>query len=167
MERNTQTAEKRIVNQLQFDADTARRVGWENFEFKIIGTNLVEVTNASYGSEKEDHAYTVGIDSREDDPVPVDCSCPADTHREPDCKHKLALATVGGTTVLQAAVDFRERSPDSSVNDSQDEPELKADGGFTEGREIQETCPNGDPNCHGPDADELPCFGCYSPTEAL
>ena len=23
------------------------------------------------------------------------------------------------------------------------------------------TCPNGDPRCNGPEADELPCFECY------
>lgn len=28
-------------------------------------------------------------------------------------------------------------------------------------REREEACPNGDPRCGGPDADELPCFECY------
>jgi hypothetical protein len=27
-----------------------------------------------------------------------------------------------------------------------------------------ETCPHGDPDCPGPDGDELPCFPCYVTT---
>ena len=108
MEDTTTAADKSIVDQLEFGAKTAKRAGWEAWEFTIVGPHQVEVTNASYGCDKKDHSYTVGIDNRAGIPVPAECECPADLHRESDCKHKVALATVGGPVVLNAAVDYED-----------------------------------------------------------
>lgn len=108
METNNSAAEKRIVEELNFGAKTAKRVGWEQFEFSIESPHLVRVTNASYGFEKDDHSYLVGVEVRDGTPVPAECECPANKYNEEyDCKHKVALATVGGSTVLDAAVKVR------------------------------------------------------------
>lgn len=73
----------------------------------VEAPHLVRVTNASYGFEKADHSYLVGVEERGGLAVPIECECPADKYREDyDCKHKVALATVGGPTVLNAAVDY-------------------------------------------------------------
>lgn len=123
------------VDCLEFDGRTAKRVSWEDWEFTIIGPHLVRVTNASYGYLKDKHTYTVGVELREGLAVPAECDCPADIHREPDCKHKVSLAAVGGLTVLNAAVDFGAAPPS-------DESEADA-----------EEC-----SC---DKSLLPCFDCY------
>ena len=165
MENNTTTAEKRIVEQLDFGAKTARRVGWEAWEFSIAGPHQVEVTNASYGFEKADHSYVVGIEKRDGVSVPIECNCPADIHRGPDCKHKVALATVGGTMVLNAAVDFENpaRALSSSTPDgvTTAADKLQTDGGTATVSEDSDTCPNGDARCDGPDGEALPCFDCF------
>lgn len=159
------TADKRIVAELSFGAKTAKRVEWEAWEFEITGPHQVEVTNASYGVEKEDHAYTVGIEKRGGLPVPAECNCPADIHRDPDCKHKVALATVGGPVVLNAAVDFENAAaglsgstPDGITTAAH---KLQTDGGMTPSGDGPDACPNGDGRCDGPHGEALPCFDCF------
>jgi hypothetical protein len=148
MQANDTTAEKRTaVEHLNFGAKTTKRVTWEAWEFTVVGPHQVEVTNASYGFLKDDHSYTVGVEEHDEVTVPVECGCPADRHREDyACKHRVALATVGGPTVMDAALDA----------------EALADGGAA-----TETCPNGDPTCPGPDADAdtMPYFACYGTSE--
>jgi hypothetical protein len=155
-------ADKTVVDQLNFGVKTAKRVGWERFEFTLVGPHQVEVVNASYGFQKGDHSYTVGVERRDGLPVPLDCSCPADIHREPDCKHKVALAAVGGSTVMEAALEFEESKESDTTPPfprSQDEAtttvaeKMKTDGGA-------ETCQNGNAFCDGSTA-ALPCFSCY------
>ncbi|WP_246986358.1 hypothetical protein [Halorientalis marina] len=147
MATNTETAEKRIdnaVEHLNFGKKTSLRVTWEAWEFTIVGPHQVEVTNASYGFLKDDHSYVVGVGERDGVVVPVECGCPADRYNENyDCKHKVALATVGGPTVLNAAVNYE------SPSDYDDTPEattaadkLRADGGC---------------EC---DSDDFPCWEC-------
>ena len=46
------TAEKSIVDELTFGAKTAKRVGWEAWEFSVAGPHQIEVTNASWGFQK-------------------------------------------------------------------------------------------------------------------
>ena len=140
MEDTTIAADKSIVDQLEFGAKTAKRVGWEAWEFTIVGPHQVEVANASYGCEKGDHTYTVGVKKRGGVPVPVECSCPADIHREPDCKHKVALATIGGPVVLNAAVDY-EDTGELSVRDENVPTvadKLQTDGGNTTEGEVSQ-----------------------------
>jgi hypothetical protein len=128
---------------LNFGRKTAKRVAWEAWEFTIIGPHLVEVTNASYGYLKDDHTYTVGVEDRDGAGVPAECDCPADIHHDADCKHKVALATIGGPTVLNAAINFENPAPPSDSNRDTIGDKLRADGGC---------------DC---DISEFPCWPCY------
>lgn len=166
MTTNESTAEKRIVEKLNFGPKTARRVAWEAWEFTVVGPHQVEVTNASYGVEKDEHAYVVGVEERDDVVVPAECECPADIHREPDCKHKVALATVGSSTVLEAAVAFDSAAASSNYNTERATTvaeALRTDGGTADITSLSEpeTCPNGAEWCPGADGDDLSCFDCY------
>jgi len=163
---NTETAEKRTaVEYLEFGVKTAKRVTWESWSFRIVGPHQVEVCNESYGYLKDDHSYTVGVAVRDSVAVPAECDCPADLHREPDCKHKAALATVGGPTVLNAAVEFEKPAgdtargfsspPTASENTETMAEKLKPDGGEPK------ACSNGNPHCDGPNSEGLPCFACF------
>jgi hypothetical protein len=161
MEDNANSKEKSIaVEHLNFGSKTSQRVTWEAWSFKIVAPYTVEVTNESYGYLKDEHRYVVVIEDREGIVVPDTCECKADQYNEQyDCKHKVSLATIGGEVVLDAAVAF---PPKTSESDTNTKPvtaadTLKADGGTPE----NETCPNGDPKCDGPESDDLPCFGCY------
>jgi hypothetical protein len=177
MEDSTTKADKRIVEELNFGSKTAKRVGWEQFEFGVEAPHLVRVTNASYGCEKDDHSYLVGIDDRDGLLVPSECGCPADKYNEErDCKHKVALATIAGPVVLQASVDCPNPTNDTEGTDSKTVAErLRADGGVIaeEQREDgagvieaeREECPNGEDWCQGPGADSLPCFACFELSE--
>lgn len=164
MTTNETAAEKRIADQLNFGAKTAKRVTWEAWEFTVVGPHQVEVTNASYGAEKGDHAYMVGVEERDGVAVPAECECPADIHREPDCKHKVALATIGGSTVLRAALACNSSAAASSspapFDDTTAADAVQTDGGTVTTNE-SETCLNGSQRCPGPDGDRLPCFDCY------
>jgi hypothetical protein len=136
MATTSRTGEKRTaLEHLDYTPRTLKRVEWESWEFTVIGPHLIEVTNASYGFEKDDHSYTVGVEVRDGVAVPSECECPADVHHDSDCKHRTALAIVGGPTVLDAAVDFDGPSPVLGV---------ATDGGCA---------------CDG---DRLPCFDCYT-----
>lgn len=152
------------VEHLSFGAKTAKRVAWEAWEFTVVGPHLVEVTNVSYGHLKSDHSYIVGVESRSSVALPAECDCPADIHHDPDCKHKVALACIGGETVLNASVNFETPAPASSDgNPMSAGEELRTDGGAAtvSSEPERDTCLNGDPRCEGPDSDDLPCFACY------
>jgi hypothetical protein len=164
MQDSNTTADKSIVEELNFGAKTARRVGWEAFEFSVEGPHLVRVTNASYGFEKDDHSYLVGVEDRDGVLVPAECECKADRYNEEDdCKHKVALATVGGPVVLQAAVDLDNPGPALSVSATgvtTGADKLQTDGGTTAAGD-SDGCKNGDDRCNGPDGAGLPCFDCF------
>jgi hypothetical protein len=165
MPTNTESAEKRIaVDYLKFGKKTAKRVAWESWEFTVVRSHQVRVTNASYGFKKEDHAYVVGVEVRDGLAVPAECECPADKYGEDyDCKHKVALATVGGPTVLNAGVEYKPPVKETPSELETMADKLKADGGTTETMTDAEleTCPNGNPLCDGPDNDTIPCFACF------
>ncbi|WP_254767568.1 SWIM zinc finger family protein [Salinilacihabitans rarus] len=86
----------------------------------------------SYGSEKADHSYLVGVEDRDAVLVPAECECPADKYNEEyDCKHKVALATVGGPVVLEASVNFpTPRGNPGQSNASTLSEKFRADGGI-------------------------------------
>lgn len=102
------STQKRIVTELNFGVNTAKRAAWEAWELRVAAPMQVEVTNASYGvTRKADHRYTVTVDHRDDGLiVPLHCTCPSDQFGEADCKHKVALAIRGGPVVLGAAVAY-------------------------------------------------------------
>lgn len=185
MKEHTSDRQKRIVQQLNFDARTAKRVRWTEWEFTIIAPHQVRVTNASYGSEQADHTYTVTIADHNDADVvvPLHCDCPADHYNEDDCKHKVAVAVCGGPVVLGAAMAY------TTDRDAQSTTRVMTDGGQQvdhDGRDrdveperareraaymrapahdraaradaLGLTCPEW---CDGPDDEELCCFRCF------
>ena len=151
METNDNDRQKPAVSYLNYGAKTAKRGSWEDWEFTVIGPHLIEVTNASYGYLKADHSYTVGVEVRDGVAVPAECECPADQFTENyDCKHKVALATVGGPTVLNAALDFEPPARDDPERTTTTETvadKLRADGG-----RFGEKC-----DCTA----DFPCWDCY------
>ncbi len=187
MSTNSSDRQKRIVQELEFDARTAKRVRWTEWEFAIEAPHQVRVTNASYGTEKADHVYTVTVTDH-DDPdlfVPIHCDCPADHYNEEDCKHKVAVAVCGGSVLVRAAMAYE------SEQDLNGQPHaiVMTDGGqyvVHNGRErdleperarerawymavleddpsvradaLGLTCPDW---CEGPTNGDLPCFRCH------
>jgi len=156
MTENNSAAEKRTgtaIEHLTFGEKTAKRVAWECWEFTVVRPYQIRVTNASYGFEKEDHAYVVGVEVCGGLEVPAECECPADKYSDDyDCKHKVALATVGGPTVLNAAVEY-----ESPTKETPSEPEtmadkLRADGGDRDQQEADEKC-----GC----TSDFPCADCF------
>ncbi|MCU4799616.1 SWIM zinc finger family protein [Halobacteria archaeon HArc-gm2] len=167
MNTKNSAAEKRIaVDHLNFGAKTSKRVGWEAWEFSVEAPHLVRVTNAAYGFEKDDHSYLVGIEDRDGLLVPSECECKADQYNEEyDCKHKVALATIGGPVVLQAAVDCPTPGVDATETPSQSlEEPLRTDGGTA--TEVISGGPNPlyaeeHRECDCRDlADDFPCWNC-------
>ena len=164
MTTNDKTAEKRtVVDQLSFDTKTAKRVAYSQWEFTVVGPYEIEVCNASYGYLKDEHTYRVMID---EEGVPVSCTCKGFKHyHSPNGrvgKHMLAVATVGGRTLLEAAREFSPHSTPLGETDTETVAEkLKPDGGTVATETEPETCPNGDPYCDGPMSDDLPCFDCF------
>lgn len=158
----TQSVEKGIVAELEFDTKTAKRVAWSEWEFTIVAPFTIEVTNASYGYLKDEHTYEVLIDEKG---LPVSCSCPGYQHyHKPNGrvgKHMLAVAAIGGPTLLEAARAFSPDTdhPETPIKTETAAERLHPDGGSLESK--PETCPNGDPDCDGPDGDDLPCFDCF------
>lgn len=151
------SGQKSIVDELNFGKKTAKRVAWEAWEFTVVGPHRVRVTNASYGYLKDDHAYVVGVEVRDGQPVPAECDCPADMyHEEYDCKHKVALAAIGGPTVLNAAVDHETLTPetDESKLSVTAADKLKADGGVPAEPGESERC---DCTSNG----GFPCWACF------
>ncbi|ERG96001.1 SWIM zinc finger family protein [Haloquadratum walsbyi] len=158
---------KSIVSDLEFDVRTSKRVAWSRWEFTVVAPFEIEVCNASYGFEKNEHTYRVMVDEQG---IPVSCTCKGFTHyHSPNgrvCKHMLAVAVIGGPTLLNAAVAFSPHSEPSGETETETMYErLKPDGGAPEAtvetETEAETCPNDDPHCDGPDAEELCCFECY------
>ena len=163
MTTNAKTADKStVLDSLAYDTKTAKRVAYSQWEFTIVGPYEIEVCNASYGYLKEEHTYRVMID---EEGVPVSCTCKGFKHYHgPNGrvgKHMLAVATVGGRTLLDAARDFSLHSTPSDDDSTTTAAEkLKADGGITTTDPKPDTCPNGYTLCDGPDGDVLPCFLC-------
>jgi hypothetical protein len=166
MQSTDSSSEKGIVEELNFGAKTSKRVCWEAWEFSVEAPHLVRVTNASYGFEKDDHSYLVGVEEREGLLVPSECECKADRYNDDyDCKHKVALATVGGPVVLQAAVDLDNPAPTFSESDVDGvtiaADKLETDGGTATVDDDSDSCENGDDRCDGHDGAGFPCFDCF------
>ncbi|MFC7325457.1 hypothetical protein ACFQMF_12790 [Halorubrum rutilum] len=163
---NNSAADKSIVNELNFGTKTSKRVGWEAWEFGVEAPHLVRVTNAAYGFEKEDHSYLVGVEDRDGLLIPAECECPADKYNEEhDCKHKVALATIGGPVILQAAVDCPTPTVDGGETTRQTlEDRLRTDGGTTTERDDADPLPldaDEREECDCAElSDDFPCWPC-------
>lgn len=157
MQTNDYAAEKRIVEELTFGAKTTKRVTWEAWEFTVVGPHLVEVTNASYGYLKDEHSYTVGVEARSGLPLPAECDCLADKYHEGyDCKHKVALATVGGPTVMNAAIQYEAPEIDKPLEPESVLDKLRADGGVHAEKSNMQS-----EGCDCTSLSDLPCWPCY------
>lgn len=55
------------------------------YEFCVAEDLHINVRNTSY--DEPGHVYSVRVE----DGLPVACSCPADEHYDPACKHRLAV----------------------------------------------------------------------------
>jgi len=144
-----------VLARLDVSPSARRRAETQPFAFELV-TDGVRVTNHSYEQPSE-HSYVVTVD----DGLPISCECPADTHYDSACKHRLAVAI--RTPVLQAAVS-RCTTAARAV----------ADGG-TQPVEASEATPNADvdlDNDHDGSEDDpewcdcagledgFPCFEC-------
>jgi len=168
MEANDTDAEKSIVAELDFDRKTSKRVAYSEWEFTIVAPFEIEVRNASYGPFDDDHTYRVMLDEKG---IPVSCTCKGFKHYHgPNGrvgKHMLAVAAIGGPTLLNATRAFPpSTTPSGSPETETIADRLKPDGGSPEADTEPETCPNGNTRCDGPDGDDLPCFECYRGRES-
>lgn len=156
MSSKTTDAEKSIVEQLDFSTKTSKHVTWEEWEFTVVGPHQVEVTNASYGYLKDEHSYTVGVEVRGGRVLPAECECPADLHHEQDCKHKVALAAIGGPTVLNAVTEYETPATTDAPKTETVADKLRADGGdvSAEASPTEEQC-----DCQH--LSDFPCWSCY------
>lgn len=118
------------------DPKAVKRAQWEAFEFDLEAPGLIRVSNGSY-ENPENHSYLVNIETD----IPVACQCKAFEYGDGPCKHMVAVAI--RQPVLTAAQTV-----------------VIPDGGTG-----METCQNGQPDCCGPDGDDLPCFECYREEE--
>lgn len=160
MAANTDTVENStVLEQLAFDTKTAKRVAWSEWSFTIVAPFEIEVRNLSYGQLADDHTYRVMINEQG---VPISCTCPGfEYHHSPNGrvgKHMLAVATVGGPTLLEAARAFSPshgpKGASAAVTASE---KLKSDGGRSPVANSTETeCAE----CAG--LSRLPCFDCYT-----
>jgi hypothetical protein len=160
MATNTDTVESSIVLQeLAFDTKTATRVAWSDWAFTVVAPFEIEVQNLSYGHLAEDHTYRVMIDEQG---VPVSCTCPGfEYHHGPNGrvgKHMLAVATVGGLTLLEATQAFSPiHGPTGATATTTASEKLKVDGGRSLADDSTDTeCTE----CAG--LLDLPCWNCYS-----
>lgn len=95
----------RIVATLDLDAQTIKRTQWTAWSFTVTGPFTIRVTNESWGAEAADHAYDVTIaETREGIYAPIACSCPAAMYHSGACKHRAAVAIVGGPKLIGDAV---------------------------------------------------------------
>lgn len=162
MQTDAETEQKRtVVDRLSFDAKTAKRVAWSEWEFTVVAPFEIEVCNASYGYLKDEHTYRVMVDQHG---IPVSCDCLGYKHHygpQDKCgKHMLAVAAIGGQVLLEAASAF---SPHTTP--SEETEKLKADGGANIGEPEPEVCPNGNPGCDGCKGTNMPCFECFKTIE--
>ena len=159
METNTDTVENStVLEQLAFDTKTAKRVAWSEWSFTVVAPFEIEIQNLSYGHLADDHTYRVMIDEQG---VPVSCTCPGfEYHHGPNGrvgKHMLAVATVGGPTLLEAARAFSPTpEPTGATETTTASKKLKADGGRSPADNSTDIeCIE----CAG--LSDLPCWNCY------
>ena len=148
-----------VFEQLAFDTKTAKRVAWSEWAFKIVAPFEIEVRNLSYGHFADDHVYRVMVDEQG---VPISCTCPGFKHyhgpNDRVGKHMLAVATVGGPTLLEAARAFSlNHEPTGATDTTTASEKLKADGGQSPADNSTDT------ECtECVELSDLPCFDCYS-----
>ncbi|WP_435196394.1 SWIM zinc finger family protein [Natronomonas sp. EA1] len=131
-----------VLTKLDVSNRFLKRAQYEAFSFTVLDEGVL-VRNGSHANPDE-HEYLVTVA----DGVPSHCSCPADNHYSPACKHRLAVAI--RTPVLAAAQQL-------------DAPQAIADGGT----EAVDASPPEDEEdrpewCACPElCDDFPCWECF------
>lgn len=154
-----------VLDRLDVSTRALKRAQYEAFDFRLTDDG-VTVRNGSHANPAE-HIYDVTVT----DGVPTACTCPADEHHEPACKHRLAVAI--RAPVLDAAVanetaDSDEQDDESERERDDDQPGTSpipvADGaGVTDpsGERAAAVDPERPDDCDCPDdPDGFPCWPC-------
>ena len=111
------------------------RAQTESFAFRLHDGDVL-VRNLTYDAPSE-HEYRISVHEG----VPVDCTCPAEAHYAPACKHRVAVAirdavldaavrmqvaTDGGTTAVDAQDEHSEPDDDAERPEDCDCDDLPA-----------------------------------------
>lgn len=109
-----------VLDRLDVSTRALKRAQYEAFDFRLTDDG-VTVRNGSHAAPEE-HVYTVTVAGG----VPTACTCPADEHHEPACKHRLAVAI--REPVLDAAVaNATERDADDTDDERDDRDDDERD----------------------------------------
>lgn len=155
-----------IVRHLDFNAITAKRVAWGDWDFTIVGPSTVEVTNASYGFLKDEHTYRVVLD---EEGLPDSCECPGYEHhfgpKGMADKHMVAPAVVGGPIVIEAARSYPADEPSTLTSPGRESEGLVTDGGAVTGPGVASgsLTEDDEDECEACEElpDDFPCANCY------
>lgn len=97
----------------------------ESFAFRLHDGDVI-VRNLTYDQPSE-HEYRISVH----DGVPVDCTCPAEEHYAPACKHRVAVAirdrVVEAAVRMQVATDRGHIATTEHATESADTPEIDSE----------------------------------------
>ncbi|WP_458209883.1 SWIM zinc finger family protein [Haladaptatus sp. NG-SE-30] len=134
------SSDDHVLSQRTFTYRVVKRAQYEAHEF-TVDTRGVRVRNASHANP-DDHEYLVTIR----DGIPVACECPADTHCDGACKHRVGVAI--RTPLLKAAAEY------SLVADGGTQPK----DGYDHSGDGEDTGQTSD--CECADLGGFPCWDC-------
>jgi hypothetical protein len=114
-----------VLDQLDVSTRALKRAQYEAFDFRLTDDGVTLRTGSH--ANPDEHVYTVTVAEG----VPAACTCPADAHHEPACKHRLAVAirelVLEAATVHTAGED-EDRDEDEDGDSSGPAPIPVADG---------------------------------------
>lgn len=132
-----------FLDELDVSNRVLDRAQAEQFAFALVDGD-VRVRNETY-LDPADHEYLVTIQ----DGVPTACSCPADTHYESACKHRVAVA------IRDAVVEAADRMWALADGGTQSDAVADRDSAPADGAADEHDC-----DCAAlPDG--VPCWPCY------
>jgi hypothetical protein len=131
-----------LLTSLDPSTRVRKRAEYEAFAFSLIEGDVL-VRNESH-ADPENHEYRVTIENG----IPKRCECPADTHTEEACKHRIALAI--RDKILEAATEYR------TLADGGPKAEPETDSGGDE--HTEDSTPDSSAGCEH--LDGFPCWEC-------
>ncbi|WP_255150109.1 SWIM zinc finger family protein [Halorarius halobius] len=135
------------LDRLETTDRSLHRAQTEQFAFRLEAGDVI-VRNLTY-KEPSEHEYRITIEEG----VPVDCTCPAEEHYAPACKHRVAVAI--RDAVREAAVRMQVAADGGEVADppaAEREPDDEDVASVTE--------PSEDCDCTNlPEG--VPCWPCF------
>lgn len=132
------------LDQLETTDRSLHRAQNEEFAFRLQAGDVV-VRNLTY-EEPSEHEYRITIE----DGIPVDCTCPAEEHYAPACKHRVAVAI--RDAVRDAAVRMQVAADGGEVAEPPT-PEQEADDETTAAEPEECDCANL--------PEGVPCWPCF------